>query len=209
MAFEIGSTNLVVELGIILALLMGWQFTLAEFVGGPLMIVVVALLFRLWLRRRIVDAAREQADKGVAGSMEGHAAMDMSLQRDGSVGARLFSGEGSTSGAHIYVMQWAAVIRDIGIGLLIVGAVAALGPRLLLAVAVPHRPPRPVLCKVWGPLIGPVIATSSLCARSATCRWPGFSTTAASASTASSRSCSLTSSPFRSCSSTGSTTAPR
>ena len=75
--------------------------------------------------------------------MEGHAAMDMSVQRDGSFGARLFSGEGSTSGAHIYVMQWAAVIRDIGIGLLIVGAVAALGPRLLLAVAVPHRPPRP------------------------------------------------------------------
>ena len=80
----------------------------------------------------------------MAGSMEGHAAMDMSVQRDGSVGARLFSGEGSTSVAHIYVMQWAAVIRDIGIGLLIVGAVAALGPRLLLAVAVPHRPPRPV-----------------------------------------------------------------
>src|SRR3954463_15577233 len=50
MAFEIASTNLVFELGIILALLMGWQFTLAEFVGGPIMIVTVALAFRLWMR---------------------------------------------------------------------------------------------------------------------------------------------------------------
>jgi uncharacterized membrane protein YraQ (UPF0718 family) len=50
MALEIASTNLVIELGIILWLLMAWQFTLAEFVGGPLMIIVVALLFRLWMR---------------------------------------------------------------------------------------------------------------------------------------------------------------
>src|SRR6201994_1901532 len=81
MAFEIGSTNLVVELGIILALLMGWQFTAAEFVGGPLMIVALAVLFRLFVRPRLVDAARRQADRGLAGSMEGHAAMDMSVQR--------------------------------------------------------------------------------------------------------------------------------
>ena len=52
MVFEISSTNLVVELGIILALLLGWQFTLAEFVGGPVMIVFLALWFRLFLRAR-------------------------------------------------------------------------------------------------------------------------------------------------------------
>ncbi len=85
MAFEIGSTNLVVELGIILALLMGWQFTAAEFVGGPLMIVALAVLFRLFVRSRLIDAARRQADRGLAGSMEGHAAMDMSVQGEGSV----------------------------------------------------------------------------------------------------------------------------
>ena len=77
MAFQIASTNLVIELGLILALLMGWQFTLAEFVGGPIMIVLLALLFRRLLTRRLLDQAREQADKGLAGSMEGHAAMDM------------------------------------------------------------------------------------------------------------------------------------
>lgn len=58
MAFEIASTNLVIELGVILALLLGWQFTLAEFVGGPLMIVFVALLFRFFLRERLVRSVR-------------------------------------------------------------------------------------------------------------------------------------------------------
>jgi uncharacterized membrane protein YraQ (UPF0718 family) len=70
MAFEIGSTNLVIELGIILALLMGWQFTAAELVGGPIMIVLLAVLFRLFLRQRLINQAREQAEKGLAGSME-------------------------------------------------------------------------------------------------------------------------------------------
>src|SRR5882724_4255918 len=79
MAFEIASTNLVIELGIILTLLISWQFTLAEFVGGPIMIVVVAVAFRLFVRARLIDAAQRQADRGLAGSMEGHAAMDMSI----------------------------------------------------------------------------------------------------------------------------------
>src|SRR6201997_520760 len=89
MAFEIASTNLVVELGIILALLMGWQFTAAEFAGGPIMIAVLAVLFRLLLRPRLVTEAREQADRGRAGSMEGHAAMDMSVQGEGTFWRRL------------------------------------------------------------------------------------------------------------------------
>src|ERR1700679_1010714 len=103
MAFEIGSTNLVIELGIILALLMGRQFRAAEFIGGPLMIVVLAVLLRLFVRTRLVDAAREQAERGLAGSMEGHAAMDMSVQREGSFWQRLLSREGFTSVAHVFV----------------------------------------------------------------------------------------------------------
>ena len=79
MAFEIASTNLVIELGIIMALLLSWQFTLAEFAGGPVMIVLVAVAFRLFVRKRLIGAARQQADRGLAGSMEGHAAMDMSI----------------------------------------------------------------------------------------------------------------------------------
>ena len=85
MVFEIASTNLVIELGIIMALLLGWQFTAAEFVGGPIMIVLIAVLFRLFLRQHLVDTAERQSDQGLAGSMEGHAAMDMSLKAEGSL----------------------------------------------------------------------------------------------------------------------------
>src|SRR5947208_9092877 len=100
MAFEIGSTNLVIELGIILWLLMGWQFTLAEFIGGPIMILILAVLFRRFLKPHLVREAREEADRGVAGSMEGHAAMDMAVAGDGSFWRRLLSRAGFTSVSH-------------------------------------------------------------------------------------------------------------
>jgi uncharacterized protein len=159
MAFEIASTNLVIELGIIMALLLSWQFTLAEFTGGPVMIVLVAVAFRLFVRRRLITAAREQAGKGLAGSMEGHAAMDMSIASGGSVWRRLASADGYTSVSHIFVMEWAAVIRDIAAGLLIAGAVAAWVPdsfwqHLFLAG-------HPLAAQLWGPVIGPVISVLS------------------------------------------------
>ena len=159
MAFEIGSTNLVIELGIILALLMGWQFTAAEFVGGPLMIVTLAVLFRLFVRSRLVDAARRQADRGLAGSMEGHAAMDMSVQREGSFWQRLLSQEGFTSVAHVFVMEWAAILRDLVIGLLIAGAVAAWVPESFWQNF--FFADHPVLSTLWGPIVGPVVAIVS------------------------------------------------
>ena len=90
MAFEFASTNLVAELGIILALLIGWQFTLGEFVGGPVMIVILALLFRRFLRPSLVEEARTQAERGLKGSMEGHAEMDMAVT-GGSLLARIGS----------------------------------------------------------------------------------------------------------------------
>jgi uncharacterized membrane protein YraQ (UPF0718 family) len=159
MAFEIGSTNLVVELGIILALLMGWQFTAAEFVGGPLMIVVLAVLFRLFVRSRLVDAARTQAEQGLAGSMEGHAAMDMSVRRDGSFLRRLFSREGFTSVSHVFVMEWAAIFRDLAIGLLIAGAIGAWVPETFWQHF--FFADHPSLSAVWGPIVGPVVAIAS------------------------------------------------
>ena len=159
MVFEIASTNLVIELGIILALAMGWQFTLAEFIAGPIMIVFVALLFRLWMRRRIVEAAREQADKGVAGSMEGHAGMDMSVQMEAPFAKRLFSRAGLTSTSQYFVMDWAAVIRDIVIGLLIAGAFAAWVPKEFLQTVFLAKDP--TLAFLLGPLIGPLVAVVS------------------------------------------------
>src|SRR5690348_10604965 len=85
MAFEVASTNLVAELSVILIVLMGWQFALAEFMGGLLMVAIMALLFRIFLSRELIHEARRQADKGIKGSMEGHAEMDMSVDEGGSL----------------------------------------------------------------------------------------------------------------------------
>ena len=159
MAFEIASTNLVIELGVILALLMGWQFTLAEFAGGPLMIVFLAVLFRLLLRERLLTQAREQADRGLAGAMEGHAAMDMSVRRPGSFASRLLSGAGFTAVSHVFVMEWAAIIRDLVIGLLVAGAIAAWVPDSFWQAF--FFAGHPLAAKLWGPLIGPVVAVLS------------------------------------------------
>ncbi|TCO54870.1 permease [Actinocrispum wychmicini] len=159
MAFEIGSTNLVVELGIIMALLMGWQFTAAEFVGGPIMIVLLALLFRLFVRRRLIDKAREQAEKGLAGSMEGHAAMDMSVAGPGSFWRRLVSPAGFTSVSHVFVMEWAAILRDMVVGLLIAGAVGAWVPDGFWHAF--FFTDHPVVAAIWGPLVGPLVAILS------------------------------------------------
>jgi uncharacterized protein len=159
MTFEIASTNLVIELGILLALLMGWQFTAAEFVGGPIMIVVVAVLFRMFVRQRLLTAAREQADRGVSGSMEGHAAMDMSIAAGGPFYRRLLSGAGLTSVSHVFVMEWAAIIRDVVVGLLIAGCVGAWVPDSFWRGF--FLSGHPLAAKLWGPVIGPVVAILS------------------------------------------------
>src|SRR5437660_2999844 len=95
MAFQFASTNLVIELGVLLIVLMGWQFALAEFIGGPLMIMILVLLFKVFLTPRLVQAAREQANKGVKGIMEGHAEMDMAVT-EGPLLKRIFSQPGKT-----------------------------------------------------------------------------------------------------------------
>jgi uncharacterized membrane protein YraQ (UPF0718 family) len=156
MAFQFASTNLVIELGLIMALLLGWRFTAAEFVGGPVMIIVLALIFRRLLTRRMIDAAREQADRAVAGSMEGHAAMDMSVGGQGSFWRRLASPAGFTSVSHNFVMEWAAILRDLAIGLLIAGAAGAWIPDTFWQHL--FFTDHPLLAKIWGPLIGPLVA---------------------------------------------------
>ncbi|MFD8306314.1 permease [Streptomyces sp. NPDC059690] len=159
MAFEIASTNLVVELGVILALLMGWQFTLAEFTGGPIMIVVLAVLFRIFLRQRLLREARAQAGRGLAGSMEGHAAMDMSVGGEGSFVRRLLSRDGFTSVSHVFVMEWAAILRDLVVGLLIAGAIAAWVPDSFWQSLFLEG--HPLAAKIVGPLLGPLVAIAS------------------------------------------------
>ncbi|MCA6092394.1 permease [Streptomyces sp. SCA3-4] len=159
MAFEIASTNLVVELGVILALLMGWQFTAAEFAGGFVMIAVLAVLFRLLLREALLRGARAQAERGVAGAMEGHAAMDMSVRGEGSFARRLLSREGFTATSHVFVMEWAAILRDLVFGLIVAGAIAAWVPEDFWRAFFFEG--HPLLAKLWGPLVGPLVAIAS------------------------------------------------
>ena len=158
MAFEIASTNLVLELGIILIVLMGWQFALAEFTGGPLMVIIIAILFRRFLSKRQVDDARAQAEKGVAGKMEGHAGMHMAVE-GGSVWSRIASQDGFTAISHYFVMDWVSVWKDIALGLLIAGAVTVWVPATFWNAffLVGH----PLLAKLWGPVIGPLISVVS------------------------------------------------
>src|SRR5712691_674781 len=159
MAFQFASTNLVVELGIIMALMLGWQFTLGEFVGGPLMIVLLALAFRLLLSDKLVREARRHAEEGVRGRMEGHAEMDMSVRGRGSWWRRVRTPAGFTATSHYFVMDWAAVWIDIVGGLLIAGALAAWVPETWWQSIVFES--HPTFAKFWGPLIAPLVAVLS------------------------------------------------
>ena len=156
MAFQFASTNLVLELGLILWSLLGWRFTLAQFAGGFVMIAFLAIILRLFLKRTLVDAAVEQARSDVHGKMQGHAEMDMSVADDRPFLKRLFSADAFTAVSHFFVSDIAMLWKDIGGGLLISGAVAAWIPaRVWAAVFASHDP---VLSKLMGPLVGPLVA---------------------------------------------------
>ncbi len=158
MVFQFASTNLVIELGIILTILMGWQFTIAEFVGGFLMIGILVLLFRIFLKNKSVKQARRQAQKGLQGKMEGHANMDM-LVPEGSLLHRIFSKKGLTSISHYFVMDWASVWQDIAVGLLIAGALGSWVPSEFWKAFFLTQ--NPLLASIWGPIIGPIVAIFS------------------------------------------------
>jgi uncharacterized protein len=159
MVFEIASTNLVIELGIIIALVLGWEFVVGEFAGGLLMILLLAVLFRVFLTHRLVDEARSEAEKGRLGSMEGHAEMDMSVENDRPLWRRVTSPGGFTATANYFVMDWAAVARDVFGGLLIAGMLAAWVPDSFWQGFFFEN--HHTLAKFWGPLVGPAVAILS------------------------------------------------
>ncbi len=158
MAFEFASTNLVFELGLSLIVLMGWRFAAAEFIGGPVMIVLLVVLLNLFFRKRLVEAARKQAERGLLGRMEGHAAMDMAAKGDTWL-ERQRSPEAFTAVSNIFVMEWAAVLGDIVLGLVLSGCIAAWVPAAFWQrfFLVGH----PALARWWGPLAGPLVALVS------------------------------------------------
>jgi uncharacterized membrane protein YraQ (UPF0718 family)/YHS domain-containing protein len=157
--FEFASTNLVFELGLVLLILLGWQFVAAEFAGGLLMAVILWILFKVTLRRRMVDEARLQAERGVFGSThEAHGEMDLSIT-DGPFLSRLLSSRGFTAISHTFFMDLNALYLDIGLGFLIAGALAAWVPNSWWQAF--FLTGHPTLNAFWSPLIGPIISMLS------------------------------------------------
>jgi uncharacterized membrane protein YraQ (UPF0718 family) len=156
--FEFASTNLVFELGLILLVLLGWQFVAAEFAGGVLMIGILALIFKYTLRAHLVEQARAQADKGLLGRMEGHAGMDMSVT-DGPFLRRSFSPRAFTAVSHFFYADIASIAQDLALGFLIAGALAAWVPdRFWQTLFLTNNP---TLGQLWGPIVGPIISMLS------------------------------------------------
>jgi uncharacterized protein len=159
MAFQFASTNLVLELGIILAVLIGWQFVAAEFMGGLIMVALLTVVLRAVMTPQRIAEAKRQADRGLAGRMEGHAAMDMSVSGEGSILTRITSPQGFTAISHYFVMDWAMIWIDIVLGLLIAGVLAAWVPKEFWQAF--FLSADPVGSKIVGPLIGPIVAVIS------------------------------------------------
>ena len=154
--FTFASTNLVVELSLALLLLLGWHFLAAEFVGGVLMIAVLFVAFRLTLTSGLRQAAREAAQAGRHGRMEGHAAMDMGVHHGTPILQRLLSLRGFTAVAHVFWMNVASLWSDLLLGFAIAGAVAAWVPaQFWNSLFLSGNGTDPL---IWGACIGPLVA---------------------------------------------------
>jgi uncharacterized membrane protein YraQ (UPF0718 family)/YHS domain-containing protein len=156
--FEFASTNLVFELGLVLLILLGWQFLAAEFSGGLVMIVLLAVIFRFTLHRRLVEQAHAQAERGLPGRMEGHGAMDMSVS-GGPFLRRLFSVRAFTSISHYFFMNVYGLWTDLLLGFLIAGALGAWVPDSVWSNV--FLTGHGGVTEVWGAFIGPLIAVFS------------------------------------------------
>jgi len=159
MAFQFAATNLVLELGVLLWVLMAWQFAAAEFIGGTIMLALLAASYALFLPRKLEQAAIKHAQGNAVGAMEGHAAMAMG-KRSGSWRDRLTSRKGWIAISHYYVMNWTMVWKDILAGLLIAGALGAWVPAHFWQTFF-LQGHGPWVTAIWGAIIGPLIALAS------------------------------------------------
>jgi uncharacterized membrane protein YraQ (UPF0718 family)/YHS domain-containing protein len=153
LAFQFASTNLVWELGLVLWVLIGWQFTLAEYVGGLVMIVLMAASLRLFVSPGLEEQAREHATSADAGHQH-HAA-------GGSEGwrQRLTSAAAWSDVAHNFRADWKMLYREIAIGFLLAGFIAQLGNGFFEHLFIRHAPaPLPA---IENAVVGPVIAMLS------------------------------------------------
>ncbi len=127
MVFMFASTNLVVELGIVLVVLMGWQFAVSEFVGGIIMIVLLATLGALWLRGRQISLARARLSQQDDAAEHLHGPANAQLQRQ-PLASRLRSKAGWADSATYTMSDLTMVRRELLVGYTVAGFLAVLVP---------------------------------------------------------------------------------
>jgi hypothetical protein len=125
--FMVASTNLVVELGIVLIVLMGWQFAASEFVGGVIMIVLLAFAGGFWLRGRLVVEARQRLTDQ-AGHDQDHAPYESAALQREPWATKLRSSGGWADAATYTMADLAMLRRELAIGFTVAGFLAVVVP---------------------------------------------------------------------------------
>jgi uncharacterized protein len=155
LAFQFASTNLVWELGLVLWVLLGWQFTLAEYLGGILMIVLMALLLRVFVSPRLEQQARTHAQEADADHEHGHGVGE----RTASWRERLTSSAAWSEVAGNFRGDWLMLWKEISIGFLLAGFIGLLGDDFFNALFLSGGPDW--LVAIENVIVGPLIAVLS------------------------------------------------
>jgi uncharacterized protein len=153
LAFQFASTNLVWELGLVIWILLGWQFTLAEFVGGFVLIALMAVLLRRFVSPKLEERAREHAEHAQARHVH------HSTQTEGDWRGRLTSVEAWSDVAHNFRGDWKMLWKEITLGFLLAGFIGLLGDDFFNFLFIEDAP---ALVKTLENVIaGPIIAVLS------------------------------------------------
>ena len=153
LAFQFASTNLVWELGLVLWILIGWQFALAEFVGGVVMIGLMALALRAFVSARAEARAREHAREAATGHHHPTASSRLPWRQ------RLRSAQAWSDVAHNFRGDWHMLWKEIGLGFLLAGYVGLLPRDVFNALFVTDAPA--AVRTVENVVVGPLIAVLS------------------------------------------------
>jgi uncharacterized protein len=150
LAFQFASTNLVWELGLVLWVLIGWQFTLAEYVGGIVMIVIMTLMLRLFVSPQLEEIARRHAQDADAGHQHHAAATEELTWRQ-----RVTRAESWSDVAHNFRGDWQMLYKEIGIGFFLAGFIGLLGNGFFNALFLTNAAgvPRTIENVILGPIV--------------------------------------------------------
>ena len=153
LAFQFASTNLVWELGLVLWVLIGWQFTVAEYLGGIVMIGLMAILLRVFVSPRLEESAREHAQAADTGHQH-HAASEELSWRERVTSVRAWSDV-----AHNFRGDWQMLWKEITLGFLLAGYIAQLGNDFFNGLFIKNAPAG--LTAIENVVVGPIIAVLS------------------------------------------------